>query len=416
MKKYFLLSLLFHLFSATIIIAQNFWETSNNGLNANHIYSLSVQSNNHIIAGSLGKGVFLSTDNGTNWNEINSGFPDSSNVYSLAVNSNDYIFASTDEGVFCSIDNGENWTIKMPSTSTGALAIDSNNIIFVDTDDGIYRSSDNGEIWSKTNNGLPQQFINFSFAINSKNYIFTGSGGAYQVYGVYRSTDSGDNWNGINNGLPSNIHAFSFAVNSSDDIFMGCENYGVFVSTDNGDNWTEKNNGLPVNSAVYTLAINSSNQIFAGVWNNGVYFSTDLGNNWIQKNTGLTTNNVRILTINPSGYIFAGTYGKGIFKSVNSTTSILGEGVTPSMFMLNQNYPNPFNPSTRISYSVPSRSTVRIEVFNSLGQQVNALVNEEKEAGSYEIEFEARGLTTGVYFYQLIAGEYRETKKMILLR
>ncbi|NWF88463.1 MAG: T9SS type A sorting domain-containing protein [Ignavibacteriaceae bacterium] len=416
MKKYFLLSLLFQLFSATIIIAQDFWETSNNGLNANHIYSLSVQSNNHIIAGSLGKGVFLSTDNGTNWNEINSGFPDSSNVYSLAVNSNDYIFASTDEGVFCSIDNGENWAIKMPNTSTGALAIDSNNIIFVDTDDGIYRSTDNGEIWSKTNNGLPQHFINFSFAINSKNHIFTGSGGAYQVYGVYRSTDSGDNWIEINNGLPSDINTFSLAVNSYDDIFMGSENYGVFVSTDNGDNWTEKNNGLPVNSAVYTLAINSSNQIFAGVWNKGVYFSTDFGNNWAQINTGLTTNNVRILTINPSGYIFAGTYGKGIFKSINSTTSILGEGITPPMFILNQNYPNPFNPSTKVSYSIPYITKVKVEIFNSLGQQVQTLVDEEKEAGSYSVEFDGEGLTSGVYFYQLSAGDFKLSKKMILIR
>ncbi|NWF88464.1 MAG: T9SS type A sorting domain-containing protein [Ignavibacteriaceae bacterium] len=85
-------------------------------------------------------------------------------------------------------------------------------------------------------------------------------------------------------------------------------------------------------------------------------------------------------------------------------------------YLLTQNYPNPFNPSTKITYSIPSRSTVRIEIFNSLGQQVNTLVNEEKEAGSYEIEFDGEGLTSGVYYYQLLAGDFLQTRKMILLK
>ena len=93
---------------------------------------------------------------------------------------------------------------------------------------------------------------------------------------------------------------------------------------------------------------------------------------------------------------------------------------TPSDFRLSQNYPNPFNPSTRIQYQVSSSSNVSLKVFDILGNEVATLLNEYKPAGSYEVEFETssgiRHLASGIYFYQLKAGSFVETKKMILLR
>jgi len=88
----------------------------------------------------------------------------------------------------------------------------------------------------------------------------------------------------------------------------------------------------------------------------------------------------------------------------------------PTEFLLSQNYPNPFNPSTKIKYSVPQSANVSIKVFDILGNEIETLVNEEKPAGTYEVTWYAEQLPSGVYFYQLKAGEYRAVKKMILLK
>ncbi len=88
----------------------------------------------------------------------------------------------------------------------------------------------------------------------------------------------------------------------------------------------------------------------------------------------------------------------------------------PAEFVLNQNYPNPFNPSTTISYFVPKESFVSIKVYDFLGREVTTLVSETKSTGSYELSFDGSGLPSGTYFYTLIANNYSETKKMIVLK
>jgi hypothetical protein len=88
----------------------------------------------------------------------------------------------------------------------------------------------------------------------------------------------------------------------------------------------------------------------------------------------------------------------------------------PSAFRLEQNYPNPFNPTTMIRYAIPQRSHVTLTVYNTLGQPVAELVNAEKEAGRYGVTFNANGLASGMYLYQLQAGTYVVTKKLVLLR
>ncbi|MFC2135687.1 T9SS type A sorting domain-containing protein [Bacteroidota bacterium] len=85
-------------------------------------------------------------------------------------------------------------------------------------------------------------------------------------------------------------------------------------------------------------------------------------------------------------------------------------------FILSQNYPNPFNPATQISYSIPSSNIVTLKIYDSLGREIYILVNEQKSAGSHSIVFDAGELPSGIYFYELKAGNYSETKKMVLLR
>jgi hypothetical protein len=85
-------------------------------------------------------------------------------------------------------------------------------------------------------------------------------------------------------------------------------------------------------------------------------------------------------------------------------------------YYLDQNYPNPFNPSTIFSYTVPSSSNVKITIFNTLGQSVRVLENEYKDAGTYQITFDAGNLNSGTYFYKIEAGEFSQTRKMCLVK
>jgi len=88
----------------------------------------------------------------------------------------------------------------------------------------------------------------------------------------------------------------------------------------------------------------------------------------------------------------------------------------PSVYALEQNYPNPFNPSTTINYQIPKDGLVTIKIFDALGREVKMLVNEYKTTGRYSVEFDASHLSSGVYFYSVVAGEYKAVKKMLLMK
>jgi len=85
-------------------------------------------------------------------------------------------------------------------------------------------------------------------------------------------------------------------------------------------------------------------------------------------------------------------------------------------FIIKQNYPNPFNPSTKIKYSIPHSENMTLKIYDVLGRQITTLVNEEKPAGNYTIEFDGSSLPSGVYFYQIQAGNFIGTMKMLLVK
>ena len=105
---------------------------------------------------------------------------------------------------------------------------------------------------------------------------------------------------------------------------------------------------------------------------------------------------------------FNGTYE---FSKEIEVTVVFGMNYT-----LNQNYPNPFNPTTKISYSIPQSGFVQLNVYDALGNIVKTLVNESKDAGYYDVEFNASGLTSGIYFYQIKSGNFSETKKLVIMK
>ena len=102
--------------------------------------------------------------------------------------------------------------------------------------------------------------------------------------------------------------------------------------------------------------------------------------------------------------------------SYEYSDEVFVDKLAPAQFVLEQNYPNPFNPTTTIGFGLQSKSNVKIVVLNSIGEEVAVVLNEEREPGFYQVEFNAANLPSGVYFYQLKAGSYVETKKMILMK
>jgi hypothetical protein len=100
----------------------------------------------------------------------------------------------------------------------------------------------------------------------------------------------------------------------------------------------------------------------------------------------------------------------------NTLTDVEDEIFEPIAFRLYQNFPNPFDPNTKIKYSIPQSSQVVIKVFDVLGNEIETLINEEKPVGTYELIWNAANVPSGVYFYQLRAGDFTAVKKMILLK
>jgi hypothetical protein len=113
------------------------------------------------------------------------------------------------------------------------------------------------------------------------------------------------------------------------------------------------------------------------------------------------------------------TSGWGNFSKVQTfNTNIISveSEEIPIEYALEQNYPNPFNPTTTVKYGISERSFVQLMVYDILGKEVASLVNEEQDAGYYELNFNGINLSSGVYFYQIKAGDFVETKKMVLMK
>jgi hypothetical protein len=162
-------------------------------------------------------------------------------------------------------------------------------------------------------------------------------------------------------------------------------------------------------------------KIFAGNSMGQIFLSEDecVNWDWINPfNLSLYSNGIYSLEFNKS-YIFAGTIdGIWRFKHPENITAVDEFNKIPTGYSLAQNYPNPFNPSTIIRYQIPVSGYVTLKVYDLLGKEVASLVNEYRQAGIYNSTFSTlhSTLSSGIYFYQLRAGKFIETKKLILLK
>ena len=130
-------------------------------------------------------------------------------------------------------------------------------------------------------------------------------------------------------------------------------------------------------------------------------------------------NGIYAMTANDK-YVFVGVWDNSVWSRLvcEMLTSVKESPKIerPNSFNLEQNYPNPFNPTTNIQYALTTRQFVTIKVYNVLGKEITTLVNEEKPEGQYSLNFNAGNFPSGVYFYTIRAGNFIETKKMLLLK
>jgi len=414
-------------------------------------------SDTNIFAGTDG-GVFRSTNNGTTWTAAGL----TNNVYpqALAISDTNLFAGTYQSGVFRSTNNGISWTsvnsgLVGDALKITALFVSDTNLFAGTWGGGVFHSTNNGTTWVAASNGLTSNNVH-AFTISGTN-LFAGT---YFGSGVYLSTNNGTSWTAVNNGLTnSNVRALAV---SGANLFAGTDGGGVFLSTNNGISWTAVNTGL-TNIVVNALLISGTN-LFAGT-NDGVWrrslsemiLPVEITTFTAAANgKEVILNWVTATEINNRGFEIQRKVAEGDFAAVGF---IKGEGTSTNQkeysyadkdladgkyfyrlkqldfsgesefsktievdvrslnnFTLEQNYPNPFNPSTKINWQSPISSWQVLKVFDVLGNEVATLVNEFKPAGSYEVEFNAANLPSGVYLYKLQAGSFVETKKLMLLK
>ena len=421
-------------------------------------FSLAVRGAT-LFAGTLLNGVFVSTNSGTSWTAGGPGLRYAS-PRSYCVSGGN-LFVGTDNGVFILNNEDGTWTqvgSGLANIPIWAFAVSTDgtgdSTLLVATYNGIFVSTDGGASWIPANGGLTNTDI-LCLAVKGAN-CFAGTNGG----GVFRSTDSGVNWAAVNGGLGDSL-VYSLAVSGSD-LFAGTSK-GVFHSTDNGASWASANNGL-TDTLIFTLAAFSNetggtnliavtpvggvflsmdnggrwsavnnglnpvwgissvaafgNNFFGGSDVAGVYVSTNRGTSWTSANDGLKDLEIVSITVLGSN-LYVGTLREGVWRRplTELITSLRQDSsVLAFRFTLKQNFPNPFNPTTVITYQLSAVSKVTLRVYDVLGREIKELVNDRESAGVHSVRFNASNLPSGVYLYRLQAGNYSDTKKLLLLK
>jgi outer membrane protein assembly factor BamB len=329
------------------------------------------------------------SDGKINWNYLTSGSITSSASLS---NSGDIYFGSNDKKFYSLGKTGTlNWSFATNGSIHSSPAIDTlGRIYFGSTDGKLYSLNPDGSLnWSFQSNGS----ILSSPAIDFNGNIYIGSGDS-SLYSI--DVNGNELWkyktSSSVNGNPS--------LTSGGNVIFGCDDGTIYSLSEIGElNWSYKTD-LSVESSPL---VTSNGRIYVGSNDKSIY--------------GFLDSESLQLNYNHQWPTFQKDNKRTGSQLANTTSINLSNKFDViKEYKLNQNYPNPFNPSTTINYSVAKKGNVSIIIFDALGREIATLVNEEKSVGSYKVNFNAELLTSGIYFYQMKANDFFQTKKMILLR
>ena len=289
----------------------------------------------------------------------------------------------------------------------------------------VNKTTDGGVTWVKTNPpGVPYSYGFFytAYAIDPQFYGFA-SVESFSIMSSYTTTDGGSTWY-LGDSTVSVLYWGDIVFNDDKQhgVMFGNEWPNIKVTSNGGNNWVTVNAGTDINGNSTASWVSNTNVVFICAFesptNKRVIRSDDNGLTWQQQDAPtLPIREIDNIRYGNSMYGYAITDEGYVLKSVQSVSVVPVEMTTfATSFVLQQNYPNPFNPSTKIKYSVPQMLQVEIKVYDVLGNEIVTLVNDEKPIGNYQVSFNASNLPSGVYFYQLRAGDFIETKKMMLMK
>lgn len=414
-----ILSVLIVLFS--ISFANSQWVEQISGVTTQLTSVSAIDGNNAWICGYSGV-VLRTTNGGINWLPATAPpIPSTLNLHSIfGIDASTALVcgSGTAAFVFKTTNSGANWIQVF--TETGGFM---NTILMGNPMLGFMSGDPVGgrwSLWGTYNGGLTWDSTNFYIPQTGteagwNNSMFFDPVGGVVWFGtsntrIYRTFNL-LNWVA----QPTTGQANSYAVwfNNTNTGMTG--GTGVLVTTDGGNNWVAPAAPLPGTANVAGIT---------GVSNNWwvvrqsliIYYSPDNGATWSTDYTAAAGNyrhiakarggaNIVLWAVRANGGISRKEIPVGIGQISNEI---------PSSYNLMQNYPNPFNPSTNIRLNVPASGTVKLVVYDELGREVRVLIDGALQPGIYNIDFDGTGLTSGVYFYKLTAGEFTQTKKMIL--
>ncbi len=430
------------------------WAQYQDGIYQKQIFRLITNEDDDIFIGSENEGIFRSLNNKASFDQIGlpiskvnnivfsgdslifsatpSGvqkFTRSTNLWrniglqsveAISITPNDILYAATlNEGLFKSIDLGQSWksTSLTSDTVTEVYNVKSfgNDTIVVSTDKNLHFSFNSGASWDIAL--IKTDF--FSRGLYFLDGLLFATGLGENGYSIYRSNNYGISFNEVQSGF---LIIFQNQISGSTNgtLFI-CEpvaGRSVYKSNDYGLSWN-----VSLNNSCSSIFTSDNGLVIAAASNSdSIYISTNFGASWSSTVHSLKEEE-RIFEIEKdnSGHIFMGSFSNGLFEAkIITDVKYVGEQLK---FNLTQNYPNPFNPTTKIKYSIPKSDVVQIKIFDLLGAEIKTLLNEFKQAGHHEIEFDTRlsnnhtgELPSGVYFYRIVSGSYSETKKMLFLK
>ncbi|KUO63391.1 hypothetical protein APF79_06375 [bacterium BRH_c32] len=425
----------------------------------------------------FGSELYSTEDGGENWKDVRKSISD--NIMKIDFVSPKKGFAAGFGNIYRTIDGGYSWDTLFTSSSNSMISdfemVDSLNG-FVISGGEIYETNNGWSDWKEVS-FKPSSFFSggihfldskIGIIFNAVEESIPGSHN-YDLKFIYITDDGGKNW--IKKKIDINDVWFPYNIKfiDKDNIICAAQD-GIWKSSDRGDTWIMK----------YDLHFNVGSGFdfykgkygFIPSYSTNYYYTTDGGESYTEKTKKslVTAYDSKFIGTYVSGaerVIEIGSHGAGLIHylnynyedsyQINTFTGLdlysisvfvdgnrphvwmAGSGFNiiyreyelivkaekelelPSEYRLFQNYPNPFNPSTTIEYKIPREGNVKLEVYNSLGELVNVLVNSNQSTGNYKIVWNGKDsfgspVSSGIYFYRITSGSFSQVNKMILMK